>query len=1054
MTTKYSWLTRRSYALFAIAGLALWLMPAANATESVANAIYEARVQAQTDGQHFGSWNAQTGAAHPAGAGRDITYRESIGTTTNFSSLRVYRADGTSVDYAPIGRGGAMNLDDHFSFDADSPQSVTSANGSGWRTGWQIDEEGLRIVQDVIVVGTTIDDSAIYHTVEIINLGSETVAVGWRNLHDWSLTGAGTGSRDNPTNALERDCGTPFLGPTRNEFSRSPVDASLVRVALPPAQAADYSPVLSLGYDPGFLPALPVTVPDEYSYVFWNRAIGTAFDDTIQGLTNLSDSAGLSWFGRDRARAREIAPGTSVRFTQALFAFEQEECPIEPVCADVPHGLVGWWPLDDQNTGSGGHFDDVARNHLGTARFAPASVQGKVGRAASFDGANDTIAVQDADDLDVPAGTDLSIDFWIRTTDTSGVSIVLEKRGVTPLIGYQVFLSNGQVGLQLADGNGAQGYTNFLAPTFLADGDWHLVAVTVSRGNPQGGAWYVDGEEVGRFDPTGHPGSLANDAQLLIGGRDPDAPAPADLFRGELDEIEIARRVFSAEEIAAIYQAGSLGKCSVSVDAPWDQALCANEESVFPQITVCNNGGRDARFTFDFAGLPPDPPGVPHASLCDAPGSNRFTLLGNAPLVVPAGECRTARVRIDDLPADASCYQVQATDLVTGATQIDYGFIPITNTVCCIPTDPVTPVRPGSQGSTVRFDLVDTGLGQSALDVRIEPFQGDELAPPAVRIADAEPGAAVDRTVSFGADGTASVEVPVALTEDATPLAVYDLVLSAELDGDPERELLASASVLASADACVEGLNGLCLNQDRFRVEARWRTAAGEGGVSQAVPLTSDTGFFWFFTDNNLELVVKVLDACGFNDRFWVFAGGLTDVEVDLVVTDLLTGDSRSYSSPLGEAFEPVQDTDAFATCDAADAATWIGESPGLGAALAERIEGWTKVAELPLNDNRFVVEVEWETLAGETGVGEGVALTADTGYFSFFDESNVEMTLKVLDACGLNDRYWVFAAGLTDTGVRLTITDTVTGEVKVYTNPLGAPFQPIQDTNAFATCP
>jgi hypothetical protein len=37
---------------------------------------------------------------------------------------------------------------------------------------------------------------------------------------------------------------------------------------------------------------------------------------------------------------------------------------------------------------------------------------------------------------------------------------------------------------------------------------------------------------------------------------------------------------------------------------------------------------------------------------------------------------------------------------------------------------------------------------------------------------------------------------------------------------------------------------------------------------------------------------------------------------------------------------------------------------------------------------------------------------------------------------------------------VNLTLTDTKTGTVKTYTNPLGVAFQPIQDTNAFATCP
>ena len=82
------------------------------------------------------------------------------------------------------------------------------------------------------------------------------------------------------------------------------------------------------------------------------------------------------------------------------------------------------------------------------------------------------------------------------------------------------------------------------------------------------------------------------------------------------------------------------------------------------------------------------------------------------------------------------------------------------------------------------------------------------------------------------------------------------------------------------------------------------------------------------------------------------------------------------------------------------------------------------------------------------------VALTDATGYFWFFDAANVELTVKVLDGCGVNGFYWVFASGLTNVGVNLTVTDLRTGEQKVYENPVGTPFVPIQDTAAFHTCP
>jgi hypothetical protein len=108
----------------------------------------------------------------------------------------------------------------------------------------------------------------------------------------------------------------------------------------------------------------------------------------------------------------------------------------------------------------------------------------------------------------------------------------------------------------------------------------------------------------------------------------------------------------------------------------------------------------------------------------------------------------------------------------------------------------------------------------------------------------------------------------------------------------------------------------LSLLGDRFRVEASWRTAEGGSGTGYPVSLTSETGYFWFFSPQNAEVVVKTLDACSSSSpRFWVFAAGLTDAAVDLTVTDQLTGQQKTYRNAQGHPFEPIQDTDAFATC-------------------------------------------------------------------------------------------------------------------------------------------
>jgi CSLREA domain-containing protein len=114
--------------------------------------------------------------------------------------------------------------------------------------------------------------------------------------------------------------------------------------------------------------------------------------------------------------------------------------------------------------------------------------------------------------------------------------------------------------------------------------------------------------------------------------------------------------------------------------------------------------------------------------------------------------------------------------------------------------------------------------------------------------------------------------------------------------------------------ACVSGGNTLCLNNGRFKVTANWQTSTANG-AGTAIPLTGESGYFWFFDPGNVELVVKVLNGCGVNNRYWVYAAGLTDQRVDLTVTDTQTGQVKTYNNPLHQVFRTITDSGAFATC-------------------------------------------------------------------------------------------------------------------------------------------
>jgi len=109
---------------------------------------------------------------------------------------------------------------------------------------------------------------------------------------------------------------------------------------------------------------------------------------------------------------------------------------------------------------------------------------------------------------------------------------------------------------------------------------------------------------------------------------------------------------------------------------------------------------------------------------------------------------------------------------------------------------------------------------------------------------------------------------------------------------------------------CVPSATALCLN-GRFRVEATYTTASASGAAN-GVRLTDETGYLWFFNASNVEAVVKVLNGCGINNAYWVFAGGLTDVNTVVKVTDVRTGQVKTYTNPQGTPFQPIQDVNAF----------------------------------------------------------------------------------------------------------------------------------------------
>lgn len=239
-------------------------------------------------------------------------------------------------------------------------------------------------------------------------------------------------------------------------------------------------------------------------------------------------------------------------------------------CITPPANMRAWWPFDEV---VGPTAADRAGTFLnnGTHVGGPATITGMVARALRFN-TGKFVSAPHHSELLFGKGS-LSVDAWVRTrAKNETVLPIVDKRVQSANgkpVGYTMFLYQGRLAFQLADGGSSGGFTNYIPPvsntkSFVANGKWRHVTATIRRPSSPLLTLYVDGAQVASFGGTiVRSGSLDENGPLWIGRRRPvpGASYANAYFQGDIDEVELFARALAASEVKALFKAGPSGKC-------------------------------------------------------------------------------------------------------------------------------------------------------------------------------------------------------------------------------------------------------------------------------------------------------------------------------------------------------------------------------------------------------------------------------------------------------------------------------------------------------------
>jgi PKD repeat protein len=466
-------------------------------------------------------------------------------------------------------------------------------------------------------------------------------------------------------------------------------------------------------------------------------------------------------------------------------------------CTPPPANMVAWWPLDES---AGSVAQEIVNARDGTDVGAPAKVPGPVKNARAFNGTTQYVQASHHAKLNLGTGN-FTIDAWIKTSSNPTVQGIVEKRSLSPDLGYALYLKDCQLTLLVGDGTTSTEFVDINSAP-LCDGQWHHVAATEDRNNSAAGTTlYVDGAPVMVLPGYAGNFSLDNTEDLLIGAQEPSS-SPTSLFAGGIDEVELFTRALSAEEIAKMYGAGAGGKCKELVYSPVAQTFCSAATWVDVTFYLCNYGASAQNYALSFA---------PSTGLgCTVAGPTTFTILStntNGVISNVGPGCQPVVVRIVKpngmVNGDVSCYTITAVNTSSNVSRVSNARIWSNDSVCpilkssglsAVGVGVVVPHTFQIQNSSIAPQVVNVVVGAVGVD------QPPLLGGGAVSLNQLPPGTPWIATYVLVPGESTLVHVDAEFVDPA-PFIPYDIVLEADVNGDYATDAATAAGMINSEPA-------------------------------------------------------------------------------------------------------------------------------------------------------------------------------------------------------------------------------------------------------------